>query len=140
MQILVIDDDSAIGTIIKEELADYHDIICADSGEEGLIQFNKYLPDLVFVDLKMPGMNGVEVVEKLRAHPHNCSIVILTAYEERAAKIEDQVEGVLIKPFDTSKLLRIISNLLAGLADRIECKLQGREGADGQETARREAL
>ena len=103
--ILIIEDEKAIQNIIKVFLEDAgYTTVLADDGLEGIEQFHKCSPDLVLLDLMLPGLPGEEVLPQLQGIP----VIVVSA----KASVEDKV-GLLLggaadyltKPFDTKELL-----------------------------------
>ncbi|MEE4378307.1 MAG: response regulator [Candidatus Competibacteraceae bacterium] len=81
--ILVIDDEEAVrdAFLLALEDLDYH-IDTASSGEEGLQKATAHKPDLVFLDLKMPGLNGVQTLQQLQAAYPDLPVYIVTAFAQ----------------------------------------------------------
>lgn len=109
--ILVVEDSEDIRTLLIELLEDegYRVIFAAD-GEAGIAQANLYNPQLILMDLSLPGLNGWQTVRRLRQQPEfaDTPIVALTAHatdrdEERA--LEAGCSGYISKPFDMNNLL-----------------------------------
>jgi len=101
--VLVVDDDASVREYLKETLAPegYH-ILLASNGADGIRLAIEREPDLIILDLMMPGMTGFDVVDKLREHPIACDIpvVIFTAKDlsrEEALMLGHDVERILIK-------------------------------------------
>ena len=115
-RILVVDDDPKIRTVVRRGLAyEGYRVVEAASGEEGLDKAREHLPDLVIVDVMMPGIDGLEVTRRLRAGGDQVAILMLTARDE----IKDRVEGLetgaddyLVKPFNFEELLARVHALL----------------------------
>jgi len=115
-RILVIDDDSAITSLLKRGLS-YEGFVVdtASSGREGLTLARESSSDLVILDVMMPGLNGFEVLRRLRTADEHVPVLMLTAKDAPA----DQVEGLelgaddyVIKPFRFDVLLARIRSLL----------------------------
>jgi two-component system, NtrC family, nitrogen regulation response regulator NtrX len=88
-RILVIDDEPAIRDALRMILEyDGHDVLLAGSGQEGLALAEREGPDLVFVDIKMPGMDGLEVLTKLRAGSESLPVVMVSAHGTAATALE----------------------------------------------------
>ena len=91
----------------------------AHDGRAGLDLAERYLPDLVFLDLGMPGMDGFEVARRLRSVP-GLERVVLTAVtgwgqqEDRRRTAEAGFDHHLVKPPDTRALERLLASLRAG--------------------------
>ena len=119
--ILIIDDDEEIRYSLGRVLGTRHyRIVEAASGEEGIATAKKGAPDLVFLDIRMGGMSGIETLQHLRsAHPH-LLIVLMTAFGTAQTAIEAMKFGAfdyVMKPFDATKVLSIAANALKTKAD-----------------------
>ncbi len=81
LQVLVIDDDAVVGRSFDRVLSDKgYEVSTALSGEEGLDTMNNTDFDLVFTDIKMPGMDGLEVTERIKARCPWTPVVVITGY------------------------------------------------------------
>jgi two-component system nitrogen regulation response regulator NtrX len=88
-RILVIDDEAAIRDTMRMILEyDGHDTLTAGSGQEGLAIAEKESPDLVFLDIKMPGLDGLEVLSRLRGLNETLPVVIVSAHGSTATALE----------------------------------------------------
>ncbi len=109
-RILVIDDDPLIRHIVVTALAkEAYDITEVDSGAEGLEKAAAIQPDLILLDVMMPGLDGYEVCFKLRSNPTtvNIPIVMLTALGEIGERVRGMQMGAddyITKPFDPREL------------------------------------
>ena len=80
-RILVVDDEENIRFLFKEELEEEGFLVeLASSGEEALERLSLCRPDLITLDIKMPGMNGIEVLKRIRELERNLPIVLCSAY------------------------------------------------------------
>jgi DNA-binding NtrC family response regulator len=111
-QILVIDDDAVVGRSFDRVLTNKgYDVDTALSGEEGLDDIAKHNYDVVFTDIRMPGMNGLEVAEKIRERCPWTPVVVITGYgdEENEARASILgVSGFVHKPL-TPKIIESIT-------------------------------
>jgi two-component system, OmpR family, KDP operon response regulator KdpE len=107
-RILVIDDEPQIRRIMRTTLTGAgYEVDDARSGEEGLVKLREFRPDLVLLDINMPGMGGVEACRAIRLDP-NVAIIMLTIHNSDAAKVEALDAGAddfVTKPFSTPELL-----------------------------------
>ncbi|HEX7778895.1 MAG TPA: sigma-54 dependent transcriptional regulator, partial [Vicinamibacterales bacterium] len=88
-RILVIDDEPAIRDTMRMTLEyDGHECLTAGSGQEGLTLAERENPDLVFLDIKMPGMDGLEVLSRLRGMNEALPVVIVSAHGSASAALE----------------------------------------------------
>jgi CheY-like chemotaxis protein len=89
LQVLVIDDDAVVGRSFDRVLSDKgYDVSTVSSGEEALNTIKQTNFDVVFTDIKMPGMDGLEVTERIKARCPWTPVVVITGYgtEENEAK------------------------------------------------------
>jgi DNA-binding NtrC family response regulator len=113
-RILIIDDEASIRSILSTLLKkNGYDVQAAESGESGLEIYAKFKPAVILLDLKMPGIDGMEVMEALDKHLNaDCKTIIMTAHGEVRSAVEAMKKGAfdyLQKPFDNDELLAIIS-------------------------------
>ena len=80
--ILVIDDERAVRDAFELALEEAGcDVRCAENGPTGLKEIEQQRPDLVFLDLKMPGLNGVEVLRRIKSHDKTIPVYIVTGFQ-----------------------------------------------------------
>lgn len=92
----------------------------ASSGEEGLALIPKLKPDLVLMDIRMGGINGLETLRRIRQLDTKLLVILMTAYGTTATAIEAMKLGAydyLLKPFDVPKLKEIVTNALKAARD-----------------------
>lgn len=115
MRILVVDDDSEITGLLKRGLIyEGYSIDIAGSGEEALSKARGKEPDLVILDIMMPGIDGIEVSRRLR-QAGDVPILMLTAkgtVADRVAGLDSGADDYLVKPFDFDELLARVRALL----------------------------
>ena len=115
-KILVIDDERSIRNTLKEVLEyENHEIDTAVDGPEGIEMFAKGKYELVLCDIKMPNMDGIEVLEKLIEMPGNAPIVMISGHGNIDTAVEAIKKGAfdfIEKPLDLNRLLITISNAL----------------------------
>ena len=127
--ILIVEDEHAVARGIQYALQqEGYEVTLATSGEEGLELATKSAPDLILLDVRLPGMDGFEVLRRLRASQVRTPILILSGLAELDAKIKGLGFGAddyLTKPFDARELrARVhvgerILGLQQALADRV---------------------
>lgn len=116
--ILVVDDEQDLLDLIEYNLKqEGFKVFTADSGAKGIEMAKEHHPDLVLLDLMMPGMSGYEVCETLRSNTSTQStpIIFLTAKDDEASEIEGLNKGAddyITKPISTVKLVSRIKALL----------------------------
>jgi len=93
--VLVIDDDAVVGRSFDRVLSDKgYEVITARSGEEGLRDIESQDYDVVFTDIKMPGMDGLEVAERIKARCPWTPVVVITGYGTQENEARAHVLGV----------------------------------------------
>lgn len=107
-QILVVEDDDPIRNLMATTLKTHdYKYLLAQNGEEAIIQASTHDPDVVFLDLGLPDMDGVEIIKKIREWS-NMPIIVISARSEDEDKIEALDAGAddyLTKPFSVEELL-----------------------------------
>ena len=82
-KILLVDDEEGIQMLYREELEDEgYEVISAYTGEEGLEKFKNESPDLVILDIQMPGMNGIETLRQMKMNNPELPVILSSAYNE----------------------------------------------------------
>ena len=82
-KILLVDDEEGIQMLYREELEDDgYEVISAYTGEEGLEKFKAEMPDLVILDIQMPGMNGIETLRQMKMSNPELPVILSSAYNE----------------------------------------------------------
>ncbi|WP_284615143.1 response regulator transcription factor [Aquabacterium humicola] len=116
MRLLLIEDDAALRLGLARQLeADGHRVDQAADGEDGLFQAREYPVDLAIVDLGLPKLNGLTVVQRLRADGRTLPILILTArgnWQDKVVGLEAGADDYLVKPFEYPELAARIKALL----------------------------
>ncbi|MDD6451386.1 MAG: response regulator, partial [Lachnospiraceae bacterium] len=106
--ILVVEDDASVQNLITTALKMYgYDTLTAGSGQNAVMQAASHSPDVIFLDLGLPDMDGVEVIRKVRSWSE-LPIIVISARSEEADKIEALDAGAddyLTKPFSVEELL-----------------------------------
>ena len=113
-RILVVDDQAPITELLHELLGTLgYTVKVAMTGEEGLDHVATFQPDVVVLDLSLPGMMGAEVLDHLRqTHPH-IAVIAMTGNPERAKGIlERGAVAYLAKPFDLATLRQVVGRVL----------------------------
>lgn len=113
-RVLIIDDEAGIRSILSALLKkNGYQVQAADSGQAGLDTYAQFKPAVILLDLKMPGIDGMEVMETLdRQLNADCKTIIMTAHGEVRSAVEAMKKGAfdyLQKPFDNDELLAAIS-------------------------------
>lgn len=116
LKILYIDDEDSI----RENAVEYLNFYCdnvyeADNGINGLETYEKFQPDIIISDIKMPRLNGIDMVKKIRQKDKKTKIILATAFLETSYLLEAIELGLvkyLIKPITANKLLPVIKSCI----------------------------
>lgn len=120
-KILIVDDESHIRMLIEQTLEDLEDegveLLFAENGEEALNVISESRPNLVFLDVMMPKMNGMEVCQKVKKEPNSSDIyiILLTAKGQeidRQKGLEMGADKYMTKPFDPDEMLAVAEEIL----------------------------
>jgi len=121
MKILAIDDDKTVRLLVSRCLEkEGHQVVAAENGEQGLSMVSQENPDLILLDVMMPGLNGLEVCTKLKNAPETKTIPIFmltgkTQMQDIDEALSAGADNYISKPFDPQKLDRIIQVKLKNL-------------------------
>jgi DNA-binding response OmpR family regulator len=116
-KILVIDDDQDILDVVTIRLqrADY-EVIALDSGEKGLKWLEGHFPDLIFLDLLLPGIQGEEICRKIKSNTRlrKIPVILLTASSCNSAELKKETgaDDCLQKPFEGKEMLAMVKKFL----------------------------
>jgi CheY-like chemotaxis protein len=120
-KILIVDDEPAILIVSRRRLeANGYEVITAESGKEGIEKAVTCEPDLVLLDIIMPGLDGYEVCRRLKSSEktREIPVIIFTASSPQDDSGEKAIEfgavGYLTKPFESDDLLSIIERSFSG--------------------------
>jgi len=113
-RILIVDDEENIRFLYKEELEDEGFAVdLAKNGEEALEKVDQFQPDLITLDIKMPGLNGLEVLKRIREKKRNLPIILCSAYGEYKQDLTTWAsDAYVVKCADLTELKETIRRLL----------------------------
>ncbi len=119
-RVLIIDDQAGIRALFREIFGVFGcDVVEAGNGYEGLTVASECAPDIIFLDMKMPGLSGIETLRILRRDKEvGVPVVLVTAYQEADMISEAERLGVaarLVKPFDVEELYGLMHSLTTPL-------------------------
>ncbi len=115
VKILVIDDDPKVSWILNEGLAGKYNFVSARDGIEGIQMVSTEKPDLILLDIKMPGMNGIEVLEKLNKLDVRPDVIMVSGHGETNYVVDSIKLGAaefINKPFDVEEIEIHINGVL----------------------------
>jgi DNA-binding NtrC family response regulator len=115
-RILIVEDDAATAWALEQSLSDEgYEITAVDSAEKALAALRKKPADLVITDVRLPRMDGVELVRRLRARKHAAALIVVTAYgtdDTLSRLLADGVHACFPKPFQMERLRKSVETAL----------------------------
>ena len=125
-RILIIDDEESIGEALRQVFEyEGHRVHLCSNGPSGLIDYPDVKPDVTFLDVKLPKMDGLEVLERIRKEDSGAVVIMISGHGTIGTAVEATRKGAfdfLEKPLDTNRLLVTLRNalLVRGLSDSVE--------------------
>ncbi|HEX7640673.1 MAG TPA: response regulator [Noviherbaspirillum sp.] len=119
-KILIIDDEERNRKLLEIlMISDGHEVVSAINGQDGMRKVGAEMPDLIVLDVMMPGMDGFEVARSLKTNPQTKAIPILVASSlddaaSRKRMMAINIDAFLVKPIDRWELSRQVKELLYG--------------------------
>lgn len=112
--ILIVDDEKDVLKICEEMLArNGYTVITAKDGEEGIVKYSKNFPDLVLLDIGMPGIGGIKSLQEMMGVDSNVKVVIMSGYSESIEEARKMgARAFLQKPYHITELLKTIRSVL----------------------------
>ena len=138
-RILVVDDETAARSALTELLRDEDfDVQSAGDGFKAIGRLDNWTPDIMITDLKMPGMDGIQLMEKVRERIPDISVIVMTAFgtvESAVEAIQQGADDYLTKPLHLGQLLVVVERVLERRAleretQRLRDELAKRGGED----------
>ncbi|HOJ13556.1 MAG TPA: sigma-54 dependent transcriptional regulator [Deltaproteobacteria bacterium] len=126
-KVLVIDDDSSIRETLEMYLSEEgYEVYTAPTGTDGLNTFARVTPDVVFLDIRLPDVNGFLILEDLKEEDENVKVIMITAHHDMESTIKAMKEGAfdyIHKPIDVNELDIAVKKALHAL--EMEKKIKG---------------
>jgi DNA-binding NtrC family response regulator len=121
-RVLIVDDDEAIRTSTAESLArSDREVRSAESAAAALRGMENWRPDVVLCDVRMPGLNGLELLDLFQERIPSADVIMMTAYDDMSTIVTAMRAGAvefLVKPLDLHELRRTVDRLFADRAER----------------------
>jgi DNA-binding NtrC family response regulator len=115
MKILVVDDDRGICETLNDIMTDCgFNVVIAYDGYQAIERINNNGFDAALIDVRMPGINGVETYRRIKQNHPNFPAFLMTAYASNsqvAAALQEGILGVIDKPFDVTKVCKMLTDL-----------------------------
>jgi len=114
---MVVEDEGVANELLSSTFKNFFsDVSSAFNGKEAIEMFDRLKPDIIFVDIVMPEMDGIELSRKLREMNPNQIIIVISAsndIQKISESIEIGVNSFIQKPIDTKKIIELLSNVTA---------------------------
>ncbi|MFQ5869288.1 MAG: sigma-54-dependent transcriptional regulator [Candidatus Zixiibacteriota bacterium] len=138
VKVLVIDDDPKVPWILSEGLGENYRVISARNGVEGIQMVTKEKPELVLLDIKMPGLSGMEVLDKVKTIDGNLDVIMLSGHGDTQNVVESIRRGAsefINKPFNIEEVeihirTALEKNRLKKEVTRLKSKLEAKSAYD----------
>ncbi|MDP3731893.1 MAG: response regulator [Candidatus Omnitrophota bacterium] len=114
--VLVVDDEEIIRDFFTRTLSEYR-VLAATNGKEALEMIKKEKPDLVLLDIKMPGIDGIETLRRIKEIDRSIAVIMLSAFGTLETSLEAARLGAytsIAKPFDLNEMRIVLNNALLG--------------------------
>jgi CheY-like chemotaxis protein len=113
-KLLIVDDEPNLRTLYEAEFtADGYDVVLAASGPEALAKVEHERPDLVIMDIRMPGMDGIEAMGEILTRDNQLPVIICSAYSHYKENFMSwSADAYVVKSSDLSELKMEVANLL----------------------------
>ena len=114
-KILIVEDEENIRLLYKEELEDLgYEVIQASNGKEAIEKYDLHQPDLIILDIQLPGPDGIETMGVIREKSKDVPIILCTAYGEYKQDMKTWAsEAYIVKSSDLQELLATVKKILA---------------------------
>lgn len=136
-KIMIVDDETistdSIKYIIEKNFSDVEIVAIARSGREAIEQAENNVPDIIFMDIRMPGINGIEAIKQIKHRHSQIAIIVLTAFEEFDFAKEAIKMGVLeylLKPVNRTKIVEAVKKameVVKAQKEKLEIELEMKE-------------
>jgi len=113
--ILIVDDDKSIRYSLKRMLEENFSVLTAQNGEEALARVQESPPDLIIMDIKMPGRSGIEVLKEIKLVDPKSLVILMTAYGTTETAIEAMKFGAfdyILKPFPIPQMKELVQKAI----------------------------
>ncbi|MFO7814564.1 MAG: response regulator [Halanaerobiales bacterium] len=130
-KILIIDDEKNIRFTLKKSLENDYNIVTAVNGEDGIEKFSNEDFDLVLLDMKLPGVNGIDTLKQIKEEDQKANIVIITGFGSVDSAVETMKLGAidyLNKPFTPEEIKEIVNEVIS--REQLELKEDELESYD----------
>jgi len=134
-RVMVVDDDDAMREIFQEKLAHSgYEVQTAKSAEDALARVNAFDPAVIITDLRMPGMSGLDLLDRIKDSMEGVDVIVVTGHEDMSTAVSAMKAGAfdyLVKPADLKKVDSLVQRCLR--EQELERGREGREEEEGDD-------
>jgi DNA-binding NtrC family response regulator len=126
-QMLIVDDNDALRAALQAVFEDDYELEFAASGEEALMKYHRRTPQVVLMDYKMPGISGLETLQRLQGEAQKSPVVLMSAYDEKPVVNTALAHGAsdfVGKPFNVNQIKAVIERAMDGRQEEVEPEFQ----------------
>ena len=134
-KILVVDDEESVRYSFQRAFGKDYQIVTAETGEEALSEIERSSPELIFLDVRMPKMSGLEVLMRIKVDHPKLPVILMTAYSDTDTAIEAMKLGAfdyVLKPFENREIRQLIEKGLEAYEMVKDTILFQRETEEGE--------
>lgn len=115
--VLIVDDALFMRQMIRDALEPlgFDEVLEAENGREGLEMFVKHKPDITTLDIVMPEMDGIEVLQGIRSRSKDAKVIMITAVDQREMMLQSMKLGIndfIVKPFEEERVISTVEKVL----------------------------
>ena len=135
-KILVVDDEESVRYSFQRAFGSDYQILTAETGEEALSEIERSSPELIFLDVRMPKMSGLEVLMRIKVDHPKLPVILMTAYSDTDTAIEAMKRGAfdyVLKPFENREIKQLIEKGLEAYGMVKDTILFQREKEEGED-------
>lgn len=115
--ILIVEDDINLGQILFQELKKHNHVVeLVENAEAAMARINKYIYDLIITDLKLPGMDGIELLKKIKGSNQSTIVIVMTGYasvDTAVVAMKNGAQDFIQKPFGLNEVVQKVDDALA---------------------------
>jgi len=136
ISVLLVESDDILRAIYSKIIArQVKEVITATNGEDGFLVYKSHMPDIIITDIKLPVINGIDMVKKIRSLDKSVRVIIMSAFVDVKyfiQAIEAEVKGFLTKPVDSEKLAKLLSQQVHEILLERQIEEEGRKRREAE--------
>lgn len=134
LRLLLVDDDPSVRRALSGTLSEEgYEVATAEDAEKALARLTEFSPDIILSDIRMPGLDGIELLEKVRERAPSVDVILMTAFDDMPTVVRAMREGAfdfLVKPLELEELQSVLDRAEADRRAREQAERAAEEEAD----------